>query len=73
LLYWYKSACFTAAKSTREQARAEEWLAAVLNLLSVLVLYWYKSTNTDAKGASRPRKRWAGTMLPARTLQALVC
>jgi hypothetical protein len=41
------------ARKDCEQARAEERLAAVLNLLALLVLYWYKSTRKQAQAEER--------------------
>jgi hypothetical protein len=45
----------------------------VQNSLALLVHYSCSSTDTDGKGAGRPRKRCAGTILPARTRRSLVC
>ncbi len=49
LLYW----CFTGTKVQILTLLIAEGGRQALSLLALLVLYWYKSTNTDAAVAGR--------------------
>jgi hypothetical protein len=41
---------------------------------SIYLLYWYKSTNTDAQGATSDlMPSWLGLNIPIETLPAQVC